>query len=164
MPVNDVKLYESSTNQPIKAYKVAGVDGFDLIAEIDFTNGDSIGSIYRIAQIPANYAPIWGELNCEAITGATDNDLGIYETDAQGGAVIDKDCFIDGANLSSALAIGSGIDALRDLTTLKLGDPLKDLAGDGISERQAYTLALTLNAAATATKKAFLRMRFINAA
>jgi len=160
----DVKLYESSAGQPIKSYKVAGTDGFDLIAEIDITNGDGAGSIYRIAQIPANYAPIWGELNCEAVTGATDNDLGIYETDAQGGAVIDKDCFIDGADLSSALVIGSGVNAIKDLTTLKIGDTLKDLAGDGISERQAYTLALTANAAPGATKKAFLRMRFINAA
>lgn len=160
----DVKLYEDADGHPVKAYKVSGVDSIEIVAEIDLTNGDGAGSIYRIAQIPANYVPVWGELNCEAITSANDNDLGLYETDAQGGAVIDKDCFIDGGDLSSALAIGSGINAIKDLTTLKLGDTLASLAGDGASERQAYTLALTANAGPTATKKAFLRMRFVNAA
>ena len=160
----DVKLYNNSDGDPVKAFKVAGVDSIEILAEIDITNGDGAGSIYRIAKIPANYVPVDGEINCEAVTGASDNDLGLYEPDEKGGAVIDKDIFVDGADHSSALAIGSGTNALRNLGTTNLGKTLAQLAGDGISERQAYTLALTLNSAPTATKKIFLRMRFINAA
>ncbi len=158
----DVKLYENSDGDPVKAYKVAGVDSIEILAEIDITNGDGAGSIYRIAQIPANYIPVWGEINCEAVTSMNDNDLGLYETDEHGGAVIDKDCFVDGADHSSALVIGSGTNAIKDLTTLKLGDTLNTLAGNADGARQAYTLALTANAAPGATKKIFLRMRFIN--
>lgn len=160
----DVKLYENADGHPVKAIKITGVDSIEIVAEIDFTSGEGAGSIYRIAQIPANYVPVWGELNCEAVTSASDNDLGLYETDAQGGAVIDKDCLLDGGDLSSALAIGSGLNPIRDLGTLNIGKTLRELASDGISERQAYTLALTANAGPAATKKAFLRMRFVNAA
>jgi hypothetical protein len=160
----DLKLYENSDGDPVKAFKVAGVDSIEILAEISITNGDGAGSIYRIAKIPANYVPIWGEINCEALTSMNDNDLGLYETDEQGGAVIDKDILVNGADHSSALAIGSGTNALKDLGTTNLGKTLAQLAGDGISERQAYTLALTANAGPTATGKIYLRMRFINAA
>lgn len=160
----DKKLYNDSDRDPVKAFKVAGVDSIEILAEVTLTNGDGAGSIYRIAKIPANYIPVDIKINCEAITGASDNDLGLYETDEQGGAVIDKDILCDGQTLASALAIGSEANGLKDLGTTNLGKTLAQLAGDGISERQAYTLALTANAGPSTTAKAYIRARFINAA
>lgn len=158
----DIKLYEDSNGLPIKARKITGVDSIEIVAEIDTTSGEGAGSIYRIAQIPANYIPVWGEINCEAVTSMNDNDLGLYETDEHGGGVLDKDIFVDGADHSSALAIGSGTNAIKDLTTLNLGKTLNELVSNADGVRQAYTLALTANAGPAATKKIFLRMRFIN--
>lgn len=160
----DNKLYVSSDNTPIKSFKVAGVDAIDICAVIPITNGDGAGSIYRIANIPANYIPVWGEINCEAITSLTDADLGLYENDEHGGAVIDKDIFADGVDLSSALLPGSGHVAIKSLPVLSIGKTLAEIASHGLAERQTYCLALTSNSAPGATKVAVVRMRFINAA
>lgn len=162
--VADVKYYNGIGGLPVKAYKCMGTDVLELLAEIDFTNGDGNGSIYRIAKIPGNYVPVSVQINSEAVTSANDCDLGFYEPDEKGGAVISKDCLMNGGDLSSALAIGSEKNGLADLGVLNLGKTVRELLSRGIAERQEYTLALTANAGPTATKKAFLRIKFINAA
>lgn len=160
----DKKLYNGVSGLPIAAYKCAGTDIMIIVAQILMTNGDGAGSIYRFAKIPSNYIPQAITIACEAITGANDNDLGFYQPDEKGGAVVIKDCLLNGGDLSSALAIGSELNGLRDLGTLNIGVKVADLLSKGLSERQEYTLALTANAAPTATKSACIRASFINAA
>lgn len=152
--------------KPYAGYKFSGADVIEIVAQIEITNGDGAGSIYRIGQVPSNYIPIGGEINCEAVTSLNDADLGLYETDEHGGGVLDKDCFVDGVDLSSALVPGSGHDALKSIGVTEIGKRLCDLANiaQGAGERQSYMLALTANAAPGATKVVTVRMRLVNGA
>ncbi len=160
----DVKLYNGASGLPVFGYKVAGTEVTELIQKITMTNGDGAGSIYRFAKIPANAVIVDIKIICEAITSANDNDIGFYQPDEKGGAVINSAILADGLDFSSAVAIGSELNGLRDLGTLNLGVKVADLLAKGLSERQEYTLAITALAAPTATKSLIVRVRFLNAA
>jgi hypothetical protein len=161
MAVVDKKMYDSTA---IKAVKFGGSDAIHIVSVIPITDGDSIASIFRLAQIPSNYIPVWGEVNCEAITSLTDADLGFYLDDEKGGAVKDVDALLDGGDLSSALVPGAGHDALKSIGVPNIGKTVAELLEDNAAKYQSYTLALTLNAAAGATKIATVRMIFVNGA
>nr|PZN74870.1 MAG: hypothetical protein DIU56_17300 [Pseudomonadota bacterium] len=70
----------------------------------------SIGSTYRIARVPSN-ARISQILFASAASGATGQvDIGLYDTPANGGAVVDADFF------ASALDPGGGAIPPTDVT------------------------------------------------
>ena len=152
------------TGTAVKAFKVGGTDALLVLGKAEITSGDSIASIYRIAKIPANYVPFELELNCEAITSVNDADVGFYLDGEFGGAVVDKDILADGIDISSALALGSELNVLSALTVDLLGSTVAELLSDGKAEYQTYDLALTINAAATATGSVSFRGIFINGA
>jgi len=152
MAVVDLTTYKkSASNIPVDAIHAGGADMLTIVARGTITNGNTSASIYRIAEIPSNYVPISGEITCAAITGIDDADLGLYETDEHGGAVIDVDALLDAGDLTAALAPGSGISPVSAVSLANQGKALYLLASDVSSERQAYVLALTINKNAAAT-------------
>jgi hypothetical protein len=157
----DIKSYDSVA---IKAAKFGGSDAIHVIAKATITDGDSIGSIYRLAQIPANYIPFWGEVNTDGVTSVDDADLGFYLDDEKGGAVKDVDALVDGGDISSALIDGAGLSALKSIAAANYGKTVAELLSDNAAKYQSYTLALTINKAATATKIVMVRMTFVNGA
>ena len=162
MAVVDLTTYKKSpAGIPVDAIQACGTDVLHVVASFPITNGNSIASIFRIAEIPSNFVPIGGEITCDAITSANDCDLGLYETDEHGGAVIDVDALMDGGDLSSALAPGAGLNPISAVTIANQDSALYTLASDVSSERQAYVLALTINAAATATGTVIVRLTLV---
>jgi len=63
----------------------------------------------------------------------------------EGGAVIDVDAYLDGGDITSALARGSGLAATSAISLANQGAANYTLASDVSSERQTYVLALTIN-------------------
>jgi len=161
MAVVDLTTYKSTDNTPIDAVTVAGADSLMVVAKGTITDTNSIASIYRLAEIPSNYIPVSGEITCDAITSVNDADLGLYETEEHGGAVIDVDALMDGGDISSALPPGGGLSPISAVTIANQDAALYTLAGDVSSERQAYVLALTINAAATATGTVIVRLTLV---
>jgi len=161
MAVVDLTTYKSTDNTPIDAVTVAGADSLMVVAKGTITDTNSIASIYRLAEIPSNYIPVSGEITCDAITSVNDADLGLYETEEHGGAVIDVDALMDGGDLSSALAPGAGLSPISAVTIANQNKALYLLASDVSSERQTYVLALTINAAATATGSFIVRLHLV---
>lgn len=132
--------------------KTAG--SFVSIATFEVAAADDDGSIYRLFKnLDPELIPIRIEIYNDAITLGTDYDLGLYETlsDGQGGTVVDKDIFYDGADLSSAHASGSPLDGL---TTVDIANRTKRLYEHGghtiITKKQGYDLALTANTVGSA--------------
>ena len=161
MAVVDKRIYVTTDNTPVDAVAVAGADTLDIVAKIAITSGDSATSIYRIAEVPSNYIPVGGEITCSAVTGVNDADLGLYETSEQGDTVIDVDALVDGADLTSALAPGSGLSPISAVTIANQNAALYTLASDVCSERQAYVLALTINADASADGTVIVRLKLV---
>lgn len=161
MAVVDLTQYKNTTNLPIDAVAVAGVDSLEIVALIPITSGDSIGSIYRFAEIPGNFIPVSGEITCDAITSVNDVDIGIYETTEHGDGVLSVDALLNGGDLSSALLPGGGISPVSAVAIGDQNKALYLLASDVSGERQNYVLGLFLNAAATGNGTAVIRLKLV---
>jgi len=146
MAIVDKTTYKkSSANIPVDAIAASGADLMTIVARCTITTADSATSIFRICEVPSNFVPVAGELTCAALTGLDDVDLGLYENTEQGGAVIDVDAYLDGGDITSALARGSGLAATSAISLANQGAANYTLASDVSSERQTYVLALTIN-------------------
>lgn len=133
-----------------------GGETFTLLGKFEMDAADDDGSIYRIAKdLDSNLILVKAEIFCDAITGATDVDLGLYEPKNNGttGAVVDKDVFADGMTLAVAKPLsGAPLFGLKDVDIANITKRLWEHAGATAKTRPtSYDLALTANVAATAS-------------
>lgn len=121
---------------------------------------DDDGSVYRIIKgIPSNLIPFQITICCDAITGGTDWDLGVYKTDL--GAVVDKDILMDGQTLASALTRATGHQlGLGIVNVDKVGATLAQLSGQ-TNPDDSYDLALTANTVGSAAGTISVLAEFI---
>jgi hypothetical protein len=131
---------------------------------IALTNGDSIASKYYIGSVPSNalLSP-GGTIDCQAITGASDCDVGLAYPN--GGAMIVVDCIVNGQTFASATSV-----TLRTATGGALATVANqqkrawELAGLSADPGGELDLVLTINAAATATGNVNFRITYDKAA
>ena len=114
---------------------------------------DDNDSVYRVARLPANAIPIYGEVYADAITSGTDWDLGLYKPGV-GGAVVDIDLLADGLDIASGEAITAGLEVLTNLGGAdpvgNFGKTLWELLGLTKPNRGDYDLAWTARAVGSA--------------
>ena len=111
---------------------------------------DDAGSIYRLAKLGADWVPIQMEIASDNIAGATDIDVGLYETLEMGGAVKDADVFLNGEDINAGESMDAPQNALKSMAIANVGKQIYELAGDTTPEDQrVYDLAITTNAAIT---------------
>lgn len=79
---------------------------FCACATVEVAAADDDGSVYRMVRLPSNARVISMTRFNDAITAGTVYDLGVYQTAANGGAVVDADVFATDADLSSASVVG----------------------------------------------------------
>lgn len=127
---------------------VGGADTIVMSQAVAKTALDNDTSVLRMFKaVDSSLAPIHGILKTTAISGATDVDMGVYKTN--GGAVISKDCLLNGQTLASASKI---LDALADVAVADFGKPLYLLAGQtAAAHDDAMDIALTGNTFGTNT-------------
>lgn len=132
-----------------QAVNVAGDNVKVLVCTFEVAAADADGDVYRIAQdLNPNLIPIKITVLNDAITAGTDWDLGLYKP--SGGAVLDKDVFADGADMSSA-ATSTPKDGLVTVDIANRAKKLYEHAGHTISTKiESYDLAFTANTVGTA--------------
>lgn len=132
--------------------KISGGRVLTLAQTFEVAAADDNASIYRLARLPANAVPVECKIVNDALTSGTDWDLGLYKQN--GGAVVDKDIFLDGGDLSSARAITAPLDGLTNLggadPLAAIGKKLWELLGLTEPNQQGYDLALTANTVGSA--------------
>lgn len=143
------------TNADIVAGKKAaalftgnGAETVTIVGTVSVAAADDDGSKYRVfADVPSSFVPLNIAIHNTAITGGTDYDLGLYETDS--GAVVDADILADGVSLGSATAISGWNNT--GLTTITLGETksLGELSAQTDID-SAYDIVLTANTVGTA--------------
>lgn len=79
-----------------------------LRATFELANGDSIGSTYRIGQLPTGAIVNSIRVFCDAITSAA-ADVGLYKTTDNGGTVVDADAYASAQSIASAIVVGTEI-------------------------------------------------------
>jgi hypothetical protein len=77
-------------------------------ATLELANGDSIGSTLRFGQVPSNARIHSIRVFCDAITSGA-MDVGLYQTTANGSAVVDVDAYATAQSIASAITTGTEI-------------------------------------------------------
>lgn len=113
--------------------KVAAGVGFPgnvlvLAGTYEKTASDNDASVLRLGKVPITARPLvtLSKIGNDALTGATDVDVGLYKCGANG-AVIDKDCLSDGLNIASGAALGSERRAFQSVDIDEWNRSLKDI-------------------------------------
>jgi len=120
-----------------------------IVATIEVTNGNAIGSTFRMARLRSNWRISMVRLFCDAITSAA-ADIGLYQTAANGGAVVDVDAYASAQSLATASLVG--IETMFEARNIdKVANRVWQDAGLSADSQRDYDLVLTLTAAATAT-------------
>lgn len=123
------------------------------------TAADNDTSVLRLGTVPSNAIPLYhaSKLNNDALTGATDIDIGLYEVSdgTNDGAVVDKDLLSDGLNIAAGNALASPIAAFQTHPTIEeFAKNLLTLTNDvNTTTRvdEAFDIAITGNTFGTAT-------------
>jgi hypothetical protein len=124
---------------------------YKRIVTFEVAAADDDTSKYRIARINSSdviSSILYGN---DALTSGTDWDLGIYDTVANGGAVVEVDIFADGADLSSATA---GAVASNGMVSVNIADRTKRVwelvSGLTVDPKKQYDLVWTANTVGSA--------------
>lgn len=116
---------------------------------------DSIGSTYIMGQVPSNAIMHGLQLYCGAITSAA-ADIGLYQTTANGSAVVDADFFVAAKTIATAIVIGAEQAWANAITLVKSEKMIWEVLGLSADPKIDYDVVMTLTAAATASEKAML--------
>lgn len=149
MAVED-KYTESNVSLGNKG--IIGVGGHELItftAYAAIAAADDDGSKYRLVKnIPSSFRPVRCNIATTAITGGTDYELGIYDTNL--GAVVSKGLFMTNQTLAVASRVLDGLSAvtLANLGARKTIAELLSLTPS--TAKSVYDLVLTADTVGTA--------------
>lgn len=136
---------------PARAHESSGVNLRFRSITFETAASDAAGDIKRLFTVGAHEIPVKCQIMNDAITGATDIDLGLYRPN--GGIVVDKDALMDGTDISAGKAFSDNVDGLSALGVEERGvKSFFDIANDvlttdviGHLPNDSYDLALTEN-------------------
>ena len=132
-------------------FQLNGATSRYVVDTIEKATTDVDGSVFYLGDpLPSNAVLHRIILENDALAGATDVDLGVYETVTNGSAVIVKDCLLDGASLASA-STGLGTNAFTKPTLANKHKQLWELAGLTADPKKLMQISLTFNTAGSAT-------------
>ena len=103
----------------------------------------SITSVIRFCEIPSN-ARVTSVIGRSAAQGAGKVDVGIYQTNANGGAVVDADLFASAWDLASAVKSVELIDESAEYTIDEMGKALWEVLGLSADPQRTYDVAATV--------------------
>ena len=119
------------------------------VATTEVAVADDNGSTYLLFKsVPSSFRLVELTVMCDAITGGTDYDIGVYN--AETGVVVDKDLFMDGQTLATASRALNGLGNVNiaDIGALKTIAELLGLTPT--TAKSSYDIVLTGNTVGTA--------------
>jgi hypothetical protein len=143
---------------------VGGGDVGELVGTAEVTNGDSIGSTYRLGRIPSGARISGVELFNDSCGAACTGDVGIYKNAADGGAVVSAALFGSAIDLNTAHGSAGPLDVTYEATATnidKIEKRLWELAGLSLDPYLEYDVVITLVAAAAASGTVCVRVRYV---
>jgi len=164
MAVQDKYVNTNANNgDPFNSANVCGAPLIAMATTFEVAAADDDASIYRLFKsLPATLIPVQIYINNDAITAGTDYDLGFYKSES--GVVIDKDSLADGADLSSAHAMGSELNGLTALGAEYVGKNISEILNTKLTDTTKYEtvdICLTANTVGTAAGTVSVRAIFV---
>lgn len=134
----------------------------EVCGTLETVSGDSIGSTYRLFQVPSNARISQLLLYSDDIGTTTIADFGIYQTTANGGAVVDADFFGSAVSLKDGALNGSDITHESAIFGLEdMEKPLWEALGLSADSNRFYDVVATLTAAADAAATLSALLRYV---
>lgn len=141
-------------------YKSRGVLR-EAVDTIELANGDSIGSTYRMFRVWSGWRVSDLIVDSDDIGTTTAGDIGLYRSNADGGAVVDADFFASALVLNAGALSGSNVTHESGVVDVaNKGKRLWEQLGLTADPGYWYDVVLTLTAAADAAGTFTLRGRF----
>lgn len=131
-----------------------------FVINFETAAADDNDSIYRLMRVPANWVPISLTVDCDAITGMSDVNIGFHRTLEMGGAAAETDANIldDAKDFSSALINSWG---MTDMDPANKGKTVGELAGKTVlTQDTEYDLTLLAIAAASTAATIAITAKF----
>ncbi len=126
--------------------------------KVEAAGGDA-GSTYRFCSIPSNARMIRAWFSCDDLSGSGATlDVGLRQTTANGGAVVDADFFASALDVATAAVAITEITFERGATLIdELEKPLWERLGLSADSNREYDVTgVSGTAAATGTMAVFL--------
>lgn len=130
-------------------------------ATIEIAATDNIGSTYTMMSIPSNARVMQVLLSCDDSGSVGTADIGLYQTTANGGAVVDANHFATAQAFTTALknsdvTFAGGAYGVEDLEK-----PVWEAAGLSADSRVDYDVTLTLVEAAESAATVSLQVVYV---
>lgn len=146
-----------------RAVESSGTSLMSVQVDVAVDAADDDGSVYRLFKNMNPDIVIHDVRRCNgAVTGGTDYDIGIYESEV-GGAAKDADKLADGISMASAIAIWTSVlgSGTNGRAASEINEKLHELAGDAATDKLAgYDVALTANTVGSATETIAVQVFF----
>lgn len=135
----------------------------ECVGTVEMTTADS-GSTYRFCQVPSNCRISQIMLFADDVGNAGAMDFGIYQTTANGGAVVDADLFASAVDINTAALNGTDITYEAATSTAQIDDIEKALwvqLGLSADPGIFYDIVGTSTTAAGTGGTVSLRVRYV---
>ncbi len=117
----------------------------EVVGTVETLAADDAASVYRLCRVPSSARISSILLASDAITTASTSDVGLYQTAANGGAVLDADFFATDYDISSATAFTEVMLEATATDISKCAKPLWELYGLTSDPCIAYDICVTVN-------------------
>lgn len=131
----------------------------ESVGTVEVAAGDDDGSVYRFMRVHSSWRISELLVACDAITGATAYDIGLYNVAA--GAAVDDDLFASAVNISGGLAAYT--EQLLESGTVGIDDVEKsiwELLGLTSDPNLEYDLCMTGDTVGSAAGTISVKVRY----
>ena len=119
------------------------------VATVEVAAADDDGSVYRLFRVHSSWSIHSIKRLCDAVTGGTAYDVGLYETADNGGAAVDDDCYASAVSMASADNAGTELAfEARDIAGVE--NKVWQDAGQSSDPNRYYDLCLTADTVGSA--------------
>lgn len=152
---------KADANRIVPAYLSGGLM-YAAAAAVEVAAADDDGSVYRMFRVHSSWRIVSLELFNDAITGGTTYDLGLCETQANGGAIVSGQQELFGSDISMATARTAPLDVTYEaLDVAKVEKRLWELLGLTADPGKEYDIAWIASTVGTAGGTISMRMRWV---
>jgi hypothetical protein len=127
---------------------------------VEIAAADDDTSVYRFARVHSSWRISEILKYSDAITGGTAFEVGLHQTAANGGAVVDADAYASAVNLTSADTTGTNL-AFEARNIDKIQNRVWQDAGLTSDPNRYYDLTMTGTTVGTAAGTVALEVRYV---
>jgi hypothetical protein len=133
----------------------------ESVGTVEAAAADDNDSIYRMVRVPSSARITNVFVASDAVTGSSDVNVGVWQTAANGGAVVSENLFGDAVDLSSAVAFTDVILETTATDIVNVEKRLWEMLSLTVDPMRDYDICLKAVAAASAAGTYSMKVRFV---